>query len=126
MSGAILEIGGRRALILPAEGPPLARDGDANDFISAAWAHEAGVVAIPTARLTDDFFRLSTGLAGEVVQRFVNYRLHLVILGDVPPWASESRAFRDFVYESNKGAMLWFVTNAAELQARLERLPPAG
>ena len=35
------------------------------------------------ARLSPDFLRLSTGLAGDVLQKFVNYGLRVAIVGDV-------------------------------------------
>ncbi len=40
------------------------------------------MIAIPATSFAPDFFRLSTGLAGEIVQKFVNYRFRLVIMGD--------------------------------------------
>jgi len=55
---------------------------DATDLISAAWSEEATLVVIPVTRLHEDFFRLRTGLAGEIVSRFVGYRLRLAIVGD--------------------------------------------
>ena len=115
----VRDIHGVRALICRDEGAPLLREGDANDFLSAAWAHDATLVAIPIARLGDDFFRLRTRLAGEIAQKFVNYQIRLVITGDIANWLVESAALRDFVREANMGRALWFVADLAELEARL-------
>ncbi len=88
-------------------------------FPFAAWHHEAAMVAIPVKRLSDDFFRLSTRLAGEVVQKFANYRLRLAIVGDISQWISQSKSLRDFIYEANHGQVVWFIADTDELFRRL-------
>ena len=55
---------------------------DALDLIGAAFLG-AEVVAVPASRLDDDFFSLGTRFAGEIMQKFVNYRLRLVVVGDI-------------------------------------------
>lgn len=115
------EIAGARVLCCAPEGPILARAGDVSDFISAAWENKAALVAIPVQRLAEDFFRLRTGLAGEAIQKFVNYRLRLAIVGDVSAFARDSAALRDFINESNRGRHVWFVEDLAELHDRLTR-----
>jgi hypothetical protein len=105
------------------DGEPLRGADDALDLISAAWEAGATWVAVPAHRLHDDFFRLRTGVAGEMAQKFVNYRLGLAIVGDVSRHATAGSAFQSWVHESNRGAHLWFVDDLAELAARLG---PAG
>ena len=121
MSAAVLEIGDVRMLAFAAEGPLLARAADVSDFISAAWAHHADMVAVPVQRFADDFFRLRTGLAGEVTQKFVNYCIRLAIVGDISAHVRDSDALRDFINESNRVQHVWFVAEMAELHARLAR-----
>ena len=48
-------------------------------MIGEAIEHRAGLVLIPVERLEDEFFRLRTRVAGEIVQKFVNYGLRLAI-----------------------------------------------
>ena len=43
----------------------------------------------------------------------------MVIIGDVSGHVEASKAFRDYVYETNKGLTLWFVADMAALEARL-------
>lgn len=117
MNDNVRELAGMRVLIC--EDPPLLKESDANTFISAAWQHEAAMVAIPVERLSDDFFRLSTRLAGKVIQKFANYRLRLAILGNISEWMSRSKSLRDFVYEANNGQVVWFVADLDELSRRL-------
>jgi hypothetical protein len=77
------------------------------------------MVLVPLERLDRSFFELSTGMAGALLQKLVNYGLHLVVVGDISAALCESRALRDFVRESNRGRHVWFVASHAELEARL-------
>lgn len=114
------DLHGIRVVELMADGAPLRNDRDALDVIAAAAEHRADVVVIPIERLDEDFFRLRTGIAGQVIQKFLTYRLRLVILGDISKHVQQSSALRDFVYECNSGADVWFVTRAEELSQRLQ------
>jgi hypothetical protein len=96
----------------------------ANDFLSAAWSAEATWLSIPLERLAPGFLDLSTRIAGEVIQKFINYRMGVAFVGDIAPWTDASKSLRDFVYESNRGAAVWFVRDRAELAAKLERRGP--
>lgn len=109
-----------RVLICDEGGSLIAREGDINDVMSAAWENEAVLVAIPVPRLHADFFRLSTRLAGDIIQKLVNHGLRLAIVGDLSRWTDESGALRDFVFECNRGRATWFVADMAELEKRLE------
>lgn len=91
---------------VPADGPKLKL---ANDVIGDAWAHEAATVVVPAARLDPAFFDLSTRIAGEFAQKFVQYHLQLVIEGDISAHLARSNALRDWVRESNKGTAVRFV-----------------
>ncbi|MFY0530193.1 DUF4180 domain-containing protein [Archangium gephyra] len=116
MTGRTLEVNGVRILELSPEGP---RVRDAAELLSLAWEHEATLVAIPAERLGEAFFKLATGVAGELAQKFVNYRMRLAILGDISAQVANSKALHSFVYESNRGASLWFVKDREALVARL-------
>jgi len=59
-----------------------------------------------------DFFKLSTGLAGEILQKFSNYRFRLAIVGDFSRYASQS--LRDFRHECNTGGLVSFVSTVEE------------
>jgi uncharacterized protein DUF4180 len=121
MLNASYELHGVRILACAADGARLRSDRDAVDLISSAWAHRAKLVVIPIERLDDDFFRLRTRIAGEIVQKFVTYRMQVAIVGDISQHVSESSALRDFVSESNRGEHVWFVTTLEELDQRLQR-----
>lgn len=110
---------GKAVFLAPADGPPIATDRDTSGLIGDAVGCGATVIAIPLARLSPDFLRLSTRVAGEMLQKLVNYRFQVVILGDVSQAVAASDALRDFVVESNRGRTVWFLPDLAALQAKL-------
>ena len=108
-----------RIMRCPADGPPIAGDRDAADLLGDAFGQGAEIVVVPVERLAPEFFVLRTGVAGAVLQKFVTYRLHLVILGDISEQVGVSTSLRDLVRECNRGSQTWFVADDAELEARL-------
>lgn len=119
MADQCYELNGERILECDADGAPIRNNRSLNELISMGWEHRAKWIVIPVARLGDDFFRLSTGIAGEVVQKIVQYHLRLAILGDIARYIDESAALRDFVRESNRGTQFFFVANRDELAQRI-------
>jgi hypothetical protein len=105
-------------LVLPPDGPPVTAHA-ARDLIGDALTIGAPGVVIPVERLDPAFFDLRSGVAGEIVQAFVTYDLRLVVIGDLPPAASSSRAVAGFVREANRGDQTWFVGSMDELRTRL-------
>ena len=87
--------------------------------------YETGCTAVvlPIGALAGDFWVLSTRLAGEVLQKFVNYHMRLAVVGDFTGLAAESRSLHDFLYESNQGSHILF---AASEEEALERLGGRG
>ncbi len=69
--------------------------------------------------LHTDFFRLYTGLAGEILQKFSNYKCKLAIIGDFSKYKSKN--LQDFIHESNKGNMIFFVDNLNTALSYLSR-----
>lgn len=121
----LLEIQKTRVLLCAKEGPLLAAAADANDFLSEASAADVDLLAVPVERLGQDFLKLSTGVAGEVFQKFVNYRRKCAFVGDISSQLEGSRALRDFVRETNKGNSIWFVPDLDQLRAKLTGAPRA-
>ena len=86
-------------------------------IISVGYEHNIAKIAINKNAIGEDFFRLSTGIAGEVVQKFVNYRCRLAIIGDLSGYTS--KPLRDYIYECNKGKHLNFVADEQEAVRRM-------
>ena len=119
MSGTLQALAGVRVWVCDTAGPQVRAERDALDILGAAMGHDARVVAIPAGRLSPEFLDLSTRLAGEVLQKFVNYGARVAIVGDVSGAVAASKALADFVRESNRGRHVWFVPHLAALEARL-------
>ena len=76
--------------------------------------YEAGTknIAIDKKLILEDFFILSTGLAGEILQKYINYGGRIAIYGDFSHYTS--KPLKDFIYESNRGKDVFFVKTEAE------------
>ena len=120
----VRDVGGMRAWLCAAEGPSLAEDRNLSDLIGELFSAGAKLVAIPLDRLGPDFLRLSSGVAGAVLQKLVNYRFRIAILGDLSAAEAASAPLRDFVRESNRGTTVWFVGDLAALEKRLALATP--
>jgi hypothetical protein len=101
--------------LIPTDGPIIATEADFTDFIGeAAWGGFTRIV-VPVARLSPDFFKLSTGLAGAILQKCTNYQLQVAIVGDISAHTEKSGPLRDFIYESNKRGAVRFVGSISDL-----------
>ncbi|MCD8143891.1 MAG: DUF4180 domain-containing protein [Oscillospiraceae bacterium] len=76
-------------------------------------------IVIDKTLVAEDFFILSTGLAGEILQKYVNYGGRIAIFGDFSHYTS--KPLRDFIYESNKGKNAFFVATENEAVNMLTR-----
>jgi hypothetical protein len=120
MADAIEMLGSIRALFCDPNGPTIRSDRDAVDLIGTALSERCSLVVLPVERLGDDFFQLKTRVLGDVIQKFVNYERRLAVIGNIDHHLAASKALRDFVYETNRGRLVWFVADRAQLQSRLQ------
>lgn len=106
------------AVVDDADGLVIRDTPSALDLLMAA-RYEAGADRIAVAKelVSDDFFVLSTGMAGEILQKYVNYQMKLAVYGDYSHCTS--RSLHDFIYESNKGNDFFFVATRDEALSRL-------
>lgn len=86
---------------------------------TARYETDCSAMVFHKEQLDKSFFRLSTGLAGEVLQKFVNYQMKLAIVGDFSGYTSEP--LRDFIRESNEGRQICFQPDEEAALAWLER-----
>lgn len=76
------------------------------------YYQEFDKVIVQEKNITPDFFDLKTGIAGELLQKFSNYRMQLAIIGDFSQYPGKS--IKDFIYESNKGKLVNFLGSVQE------------
>lgn len=69
------------------------------------------------AAICEEFFQLRTKLAGEILQKFINYHMKIAIVGDFSVYTSKS--LKDFIYESNKGNAIFFLPGEEEAVEKL-------
>ena len=91
---------------------------DALDLMATIMhLHECNKIVISESSITKSFFDLKTGIAGEILQKFSNYQMKLAIVGDFSNYNSKS--LRDFIFESNKGSQVFFLSSEEEAIERL-------
>jgi len=77
-------------------------------------------IVLNKSAICEDFFDLKTRLAGEVLQKFINYNVKLAIVGDFSVYNSMS--LRDFIYESNNGKHIFSLSDIDEAIDKLGRV----
>lgn len=117
----LVTVYGTAVMVCRPDGIPIDTEGAAVELLGEAIGLRAEVVVVPTERLTDDFFDLPTGVAGDIAQRFATYDVRLAIIGDVSERVSASPALGAWVAESNLGTQLWFHDTFEDFQVRLDR-----
>lgn len=88
-------------------------------LMSAKYEAETKNILINKNLINEDFFILSTGLAGEILQKYINYGGRIAIYGDYTHYTS--KPLKDFIYESNNGKDIFFAETkekAVEMLAR--------
>lgn len=103
-----LEAGGRDIALVTGSGILISDVQSALDLM-ATVQYETGSdrIVIHKSLISERFFDLSTRLAGDILQKFINYRAKLAIVGDFTTYSS--RSLRDFIYESNNGSDFFFM-----------------
>jgi len=85
---------------------PISGAQDALDIMAEISWGGCDKMIIKKELMPEGFFSLKTGLAGEILQKFTNYRMKLAIVGDFEN--IKSKSLSDFIYESNKGSQVFF------------------
>jgi hypothetical protein len=113
-----IETNGTKIAVIESE-TPVITDGQSALNLAATIDYEHGTqrVVIPKSAICEEFFKLSTGIAGEIAQKFVNYGFHIAIVGDFSGYIS--KPLRDYIYECNKGRHINFVATQAEAMRKL-------
>lgn len=79
---------------------------DMLDLMAFAGEHGTNLLLLNERNFDPAFYDLTTGLAGEIAQKLSNYRVRLAVVGTFE--SVQSRKFREFMHESNKGDQLKF------------------
>ena len=110
-------IGQAKVAEIHAEGLVLTSVEDGLSLLGDLYYQGFDKIILHEENIVSEFFDLKTKLAGEVLQKFVQYRMPLAVVGDFSKCTSKS--LRDFIYECNQGRQVNFVQ---ELSSALKDL----
>ena len=109
-------INGQSIAELSAEGVMLST---AQQFLQMIMDSSAEGIIVHQESIDEKFFDLRSGLAGEMLQKVVNYRLRLAIVGDFSVY--ESNSLKAFILESNRSNAIVFVKTIEDALIRLSK-----
>ena len=77
------------------------------DWMASASYEGAASLIVHEQNFNPEFFDLKTKLAGDILQKAVNYRMKIAIVGDFSQ--SNSNSLQAFIRECNRGQQIFFV-----------------
>lgn len=90
------------------------------DFImSVKYETNCNKIALNKNAIIDNFFILSSRIAGEILEKFITYKTKFAIYGDYSKYTS--KPLKDFIYESNNGKDIFFVATEDEAVKMLNK-----
>lgn len=114
-----IEINEANIAVVSSEDKLIADTQSALDFImTVKYETNADRIVINKEAVSDEFFILSTGIAGEILQKFMNYHIKMAIYGDYTKYTS--KPLKDFIYESNCGKDFFFTVTKEDAINRLK------
>ncbi len=90
---------------------------DGLDLLGTVYYQGFDRMIIHAKNITQDFFDLKNGMAGEMLQKFSNYRMRLAIVGNFSTYTGKS--ITDFMYECNNGKQVNFLKTIHEALEKL-------
>lgn len=85
---------------------------DGLNLLGNLYYQEFDGIIIHEKNIIPAFFDLKNRIAGDILQKFSQYRMPLVIVGDFSKF--ESKSLKGFIYESNKGKQINFLSTTKE------------
>jgi Domain of unknown function (DUF4180) len=106
---------GRKILIASDSGISIRSFGDISDAIAACFGADG--LILTEGDLAREFFDLRSGLAGELFQKFTNYKLRVAIV--LPDPEAYGARFSELAYEHKSHSMIRFVSSKDEAESWL-------
>ena len=121
MNFELVTVNGAAIAVLRAD-TVLIRDADTalDLFMTAHYQTGSNRLLLGKRVFCEEFFILSTGLAGEILQKFINYGIKFAVYGDFSRYTS--KPLKDFIYESNHGKDVFFTSDREEAVKRLTEI----
>lgn len=86
---------------------------DGLDLLGNLYYQGFDKIIIHEKNITPEFFDLRTKIAGEILQKFAQYQMPLIIVGDFSKYKSKS--LNDFIFESNKSEQINFIKDLSNI-----------
>lgn len=116
MNYQVVEKYKKKYIRLDPTGHLIRAEADAMELLSACAEHGTNLLLIPGERLSDEFFQLSTGIAGSILQKFVLYGIKCAVVLDSDTGKGR---FRELMFESNRGNAFRSYAGIGEAEAWL-------
>ncbi|MEC2346112.1 DUF4180 domain-containing protein [Paenibacillus barengoltzii] len=110
----VVENNKQKIVVVTSAEPPIATGQDAIQLIEACIEHNAGRLIVYAEALSADFFNLRTGLAGEILQKFVNFSLRTALV--VTDGSLIKGRMKELLAESKRGNTLRVFASQAEAE----------
>ena len=114
----VIERNGKTVAVVYSDTKIISDEQSALDFAMTV-RHETGTsrIVLNKEAVAEDFFILSTRLAGGILQKYINCQVKFAVYGDFTKYAS--KPLKDFFYESNHGEDFFFT---ATKESAVEKL----
>ena len=121
MNITVNEKNGSKVAVLSSDSLIITNAGDALDLLADVhYNHGCDKMLERKENIVEDFFQLSTGLAGEILQKYTNYQKAIAIVGEFSGYNSKS--LNDFIYECNQGNKVVFRSTETEALEALHNI----
>jgi PadR family transcriptional regulator, regulatory protein AphA len=101
MNYQIREMDNNKYIELISADTPLSTEKDALDLVSLCLEHETSLLMIHNEALSEDFYKLKTKVAGNMLQKFINYGIRAAAI--IPHEILQKGRFKEMALETNKG-----------------------
>lgn len=102
MDYKIIEKENKRYVEFVSAAAPLDSEQDALELVALCGENDTNLLMLHGGALAEDFFRLKTGVAGSMLQKFINY--HVKTAAIIPRQTADKGRFGEMVSEANKGS----------------------
>lgn len=79
---------------------PLSTEQDAVDLVALCQENDTDLLLLHSQALSEDFFKLRTGVAGQMIQKWINYRVKTAAV--IPKELINQGRFKEMALETNK------------------------
>ncbi|AET67781.1 putative transcriptional regulator [Desulfosporosinus orientis DSM 765] len=106
--------GPKKYLEVMSAATPISTENDALDLVALCGENDTNLLMIHYTALSEDFFKLKTKVAGNILQKFMNY--HIKAAAVLPNEIIQKGRFRELASETNKGNYFRMYESKAEAE----------